>query len=131
MSLKSHRLGVILLALILLLSGVGAWWVKGQHQEQRIAEIYLSDQKIRTIDLDQVQEPYRFRVDAGEGAYNVIQVSAGAIAVAEANCKDQICVHQGAISDGIEPIVCLPHRLLIKINSAPTEDAPGYDAVTK
>ena len=29
--------------------------------------------------------------------------------------RDQICVHQGYISDGSQPIVCLPNRLIIQI----------------
>ena len=52
-----------------------------------------------------------------ESGYNKIIISNGEIFVSEADCPDKVCVKTGAISDGGVPIICLPHRLEIRIIS--------------
>jgi len=37
------------------------------------------------------------------------------VRVAQADCPDQVCVHQGWIADGRVPIVCLPNQLIVQI----------------
>lgn len=52
-----------------------------------------------------------------EGILNIIEVSNGQIKMIEANCPDQVCVQSRPISKNGEMIVCLPHRLYVKIVS--------------
>lgn len=60
--------------------------------------------------------------------YNVIRISPDGVKVTEANCNDLTCVHtKQATKDG-ESIICLPHRLIIVMESSEAED--GLDAVT-
>ncbi len=79
------------------------------------AQIILDGEVIREVDLSRVREPYTFTVNDGAGGTNVVQVEPGRICVCEANCPDKICISQGWLSDQNVPIVCLPHRLIIKI----------------
>ena len=46
-------------------------------------------------------------------------------AVAEANCGDHTCIRTGQISREGEAIVCLPHRLVVRIEGG---DEPLFDA---
>ena len=146
MAPKNTKKWALVILVILALSGGAALWVSQQHSGGHIAKIYLNEKVIRTIDLDAVKKPYTFRVDCGDGAYNDIRVSHGVIRIVKAHCPDQVCVHQGAIKDGVAPIVCLPHRLLIKIDGetvakhdhgdhdhdhSGTDDHSDLDAVTK
>ncbi|MDO4343865.1 MAG: NusG domain II-containing protein [Eubacteriales bacterium] len=55
---------------------------------------------------------------------NRIEVAEGTVCVTEADCPDQICVHQGRISRRGEVIACLPHELIITID---TDDDSGAD----
>ena len=64
------------------------------------------------------------RLGSGEG-YNVLQISGGAAAVVEANCGDHTCIRTGQISREGEAIVCLPHRLVVRIEGG---DEPLFDA---
>ncbi|WP_390405141.1 NusG domain II-containing protein [Lacticaseibacillus jixiensis] len=48
---------------------------------------------------------------------NTIVTTGNKIAITEANCKDQICVRKGQIAKPGQTIVCLPHKLLVQINS--------------
>ena len=51
------------------------------------------------------------------GGYNVIKVSGGAISVSDADCPDKISVKTAPVSDGIQPIVCMPHKLVIRVEA--------------
>lgn len=79
-----------------------------------IAEIYVDGELFRTAALSQDCE---FMISTEHGT-NTIKVENSAIAVVSADCPDKVCVNTGAISNGIVPIICLPHRLEIRVISA-------------
>lgn len=63
------------------------------------------------------------RITVGDGAsYNVLDISHGEAAVVEANCGDHTCVRTGAVSRQGETIVCLPHRLTVRIEGGAAAD---------
>ena len=76
------------------------------------AEIYRDGERCAVIDLrDPARQEFQF-----DGAIPVTIISEnGAIWFESSDCPDQICVHQGWISDGSEPIVCLPNQVIIQI----------------
>lgn len=111
--MKSTRFWVILIAVLLVASAAAAVWLAGRSAGT-VANIYLDGECIRSIDLSQVAEAYTFTVDGSAGT-NTVRVEPGRICVSHADCPDQVCVHQGWISTGVTPIVCLPNRLVIQI----------------
>ena len=80
-----------------------------------IARIKLDGKVIEEIDLSALTEPKTIVVEGKDGLTNTIIAEKGSIRVEKADCPDQICVRQGAISDGTVPIVCLPNKLIIEI----------------
>ena len=105
-----------LAALILVCAGSVAGLVLARGRtDHPVAVITLDGEVLDEIDLTQVQEPYSFTVTGKDGLTNTVLVEPGRIRVEKADCPDQICVHQGYISDGSQPIVCLPNRLIIQI----------------
>lgn len=62
-----------------------------------------------------------------ENGYNVITVSEHGVWMEEADCPDQICVRQGEISRSMESIICLPHKLTVRLV---VEGDEGLDAMT-
>ena len=80
-------------------------------QENAAAEVYLNGVLIRKELLSQDNE---FTVESENGV-NVVKIENGAVRVAFADCPDKVCVERGAVSGGAVPIVCLPHRLEIRI----------------
>ena len=48
-------------------------------------------------------------------SYNVIEIAEGGVRMKEADCPDQICVSRGLIRKSGQSIVCLPHRLVIRL----------------
>ena len=82
--------------------------------------IYSDGKLIKAIDLRNAGEQ-TFTVKSEDGGYNVITVKDGSISVTDADCPDRICVMTAPISNGIQPIVCMPHKLVIRIETNRTE----------
>lgn len=116
---------LISIAAVLLLGGVlGSWYVLGHKQPEKIARIYQQDKLLYEIDLSQVTQAYTITIDGENGAENVVLVEQGQISMKSASCPDHLCVKQGAISNGILPIICLPNHIRISIVSQGEE---SYD----
>ena len=114
--MRSTKFWVILIAVLLAVSLLGTVLVLGGQTDSVTANVYQDGQRIRTIDLSRVKEPYSFTVDGPAGT-NTVLVEPGRICVSHADCPDQVCVMQGWISNSVIPIVCLPNRLVIQIEA--------------
>ncbi len=89
----------------------------------RVAQLIRDGEVIEEIDLSRVASEYSFTVTSEDGGYNIVTVRPGAIRVTEADCPDKICVEMGWLSDQAAPIVCLPHRLMIRLKGSADTDA--------
>ncbi|MDE7362681.1 MAG: NusG domain II-containing protein [Oscillospiraceae bacterium] len=93
-------------------AGITVWLIMvNLPRVNPVAEIYLDGELLKTVPLS---EECEFTVECAEG-YNVVTVRGGAVSVTEADCPDKVCVRTGAVSGGAVPIVCLPHRLEIRV----------------
>ena len=124
MNRQTKILTGVLLAAVLLSAGALVWR-SGTPQPARMAKISQAGEVVREIDLTQVEEPYSFVLEGEGGALNTVQVEPGRICIGEASCPDQICVHQGWIDDGSEPIVCLPNQVIIQITGGGSQVDAG------
>lgn len=79
-----------------------------------VAVIRVDGEVYERIDLDAVVTPYDLEIDTEYG-YNKIHVAHGEISVADSDCRDHICIEEGAISSDGLPIICMPHHLTIEI----------------
>lgn len=95
-------------------------------QTAQTAQIMQNGEVIRTVDLQNVKEPYEFEIIAENGGTNTIRVENGKIGMIQASCPDKICVKQGFITNGVLPIVCLPNKLSVVI----TDENNDLDAMT-
>ena len=86
-----------------------------------VVEIQIDGKVVETLDL---QKERAFKINGGT---NTVQIENGKVKMAAANCPDQICVHQKAISRNGESIICLPNKIVLKIVDG--EEAE-LDAVT-
>jgi len=99
----------------LIIASIGALaWMGHLTREHTMAYIYQDTVLMETIDLLETVAPYELSYRCDRGG-NTVLVEHGRISVKSADCPDKLCVKQGPISDGALPIVCLPHRLVIKI----------------
>ena len=106
---------VVLLAVVLL--GLLGFFALSHLGGGTIAVITVDGQEYKRIDLSQVTESYDIEIDTKYG-HNTVHVAPGRIAVTQADCPDGICVAQGAIDRGGVPIICMPHRQVVKIEGS-------------
>ena len=119
------RTWIIMIVLFTLIALAASAWVLMSRKNSGIAEVILDGTVVREIDLKAVKEPYSFEVSSDKGS-NVIRVEPGRICVTDADCKDHTCVKMGWLQDQATPIVCLPHKLVIRLR-----DTQGADAVAQ
>lgn len=81
-----------------------------------MAVIRQDGKTVKKIDLNTVTGTREFDIEY-EGGHNTVEVQRGKIRIKEADCPDKVCVNTGYISTSAVPIVCLPHKLTITIDS--------------
>lgn len=91
-----------------------------QPSKAQTVEIISGEKVLYTIDLS-AAENRTIKIECGEG-YNLIEILDGEIYVKEADCPDKTCVKMGKLDSGA-PIVCLPHRLVIRFTEGGDVDA--------
>ena len=112
--MKSTKFWLSLIAALLAVAAACAVLIPLLIPKGNMAEITVEGTVVRTIDLSQVTQEETFVVDGPNGT-NTVEVAPGQIRVLAADCPDQVCVRQGAISGGYVPIACVPHGLVIDI----------------
>lgn len=124
------RWDIIIICLLVLVSflplGVFSY-VQAEHSAgsgARVAVISVDSKKVRQVMLSGDIKTERFDVRGNDGDINTLEVKDGRIRIKSANCPDQICVRTGFISKPGETIVCLPHRLVVEIQSEDRSPEP-------
>ena len=122
---RAMILSLIIVAIII--SSIICIIIRNQNrQPATVALVYQNSKLIKTISLDDVEEPYTIRIENGDG-YNILRVEKGRIRVEEASCPDKLCVNMGFRDNSLLPITCLPNHLVIKIQK--DEDHKTLDDV--
>lgn len=71
-------------------------------------------------------EERRVRLEyEGREGFNELVIEEGKASVVSADCPDELCVKQKAISRTGESIVCLPHKLVITITGGEEAEYDG------
>ncbi len=122
---------IIIISAIFLLCATALFFITFGRSTGSIANVYLDGESIYSIDLATVTAPFEKRIEASAGEYNTICFEPGRVCISDSSCKDRICVHTGYISSSSYPIVCLPHRLVIKIEKYAYESSLEFDSVTQ
>jgi hypothetical protein len=118
---KGDKITAIVIACIIVISSIGVFAymniVKGSHH---VAEIKQDGKVIRTIDLDKIDTAEEIKITYKDG-YNIIRIEKGRIRIVDADCPDKLCVKTGWITESGQNIICLPHKLIIKIQGGSKE----------
>ena len=127
--MKKTSFWIILMAALALLSGAAALWLQFHGVGATIANVYMEGECVRSIDLTSLTETLTFTVE-GPAGENVIEAEHGRIRVSHADCPDQVCVNMGWLSeDSAMPIVCLPNKLVIRLENTAVTTGQQIDGV--
>lgn len=117
----SNAFWIILFLVLAIISTIIIFIMQSAKTVGKTAEIYSNNKLIKTVSLNKDDE---FTIKNGDN-YNIIRVRNGKISVCESDCENQICVKQGEIDNSLLPIVCVPNRLVIRVDSSKQD---GIDA---
>ena len=70
-----------------------------------------------------------YEIAQADGSVNVLEVSGGAVRMIEANCRDGLCIRQGAMRNAAKTIVCLPHSLVVRLEGSGAQADDGLDVI--
>lgn len=111
--MKNLKLWIALCVAILCIGVFGSFWVMNKPNGT-IVEVVQDGAVLYTLDLSKYHEPKTIEIAAEEG-HNTILIENGRICISHADCPDHVCVQSGWLSSSL-PIVCLPHRLVIRFS---------------
>lgn len=84
-------------------------------------EVCVDGEVIKTYPLSKDSDYYmEDKLSIG----NTLVIDGGFVYIKDANCNDELCVKQGRIKRANESIICLPHKLVVRITSG---DDSGSD----
>ena len=121
------RTWILIFASLVLICGAVTAVLFLRRPSGSVANVYRDGACIYSVDLSTVEEPYEVTFSDERGS-NTVRVERGRISVVDADCPDHVCEKTGWVSESGIPIVCLPHRLVIRIEK---RGSGGVDAVAK
>lgn len=116
---------IILISVILLLAFL-LWLIPiiSVQDAPAVVKVIQDGQEIGAYSLS---EDRTVSVSYGDDNYNLLFISNGEASISDADCPDGLCIRARSISHNGESIICLPHKLVIQIESKEESD---LDAVT-
>ena len=112
---KKTRIWIIALTAVCIVCAL-VFALFGALDNGTTAVVRVDGEELYRIDLAAVRESYDINIDTQYG-HNTVHVEPGRISVSEADCPDQLCMHQKAISKDKESIICLPNRVVVTVES--------------
>lgn len=121
MMTKTDRIlfwGTLLLAACLLFVSNGFFLAEGET-----IVVELEGREYARYDKDALKESQTFTVKTKKG-YNQIEVSKQGASIIDADCGDKQCL--GEISKSGEFLICLPHKLIVRMEGKREADGVAY-----
>ncbi|MCI8771188.1 MAG: NusG domain II-containing protein [Lachnospiraceae bacterium] len=102
--------GIVLAALL----AAGIYWLF-IYKEGTTVQVSINGKVTASFPLD---TDTTYTIKTADGGINVLEIKNGAARIAEANCPDELCVHQKKISHQGENLICLPHKVMVDITNS-------------
>ena len=123
---RSNRFWLVILGVLLLAAVIGLIFVHSQRETGAEVQVLQGGKVTDTLSLG---ENVTRRYESGNGGYNIVEVREGKVSVTEASCPDKVCVNHGPTDQTADPIVCLPHTLVVQV-LAPAGGTEALDGVS-
>ena len=122
--MRKHKFDIIIVVSLIFVAAVSWIIINNVYQSKGSYIEIIVNEKVRdTLPLDKDTE-YRI---TEKDFLNVIKIKDGKVYMEEADCPDKLCVKQGKISKNGQAVICLPHKVVVRVIS---EDDSGVDAHT-
>jgi len=110
---KNKKIMIIIIIIIIILIFCVIYTVRSFRKPSGKHVLIIQDnQIIYNLDLE-TAEDQEIRINY-QNHYNMIKIQNHEICISEADCPDQTCIRTGVLKSETLPIVCLPHKLIIR-----------------
>lgn len=113
--LNRYKNDIIVISIIVVIAVVILVFISLYKKQGSTVVVTIDDELYKVYDLD---EDITAILDTG----NTLVIQDNEAYVSESTCKDKVCIHHGRISAVGETIICLPHKLVIEIKGAGTDE---------
>lgn len=108
---------VIIIVALIIISFIpeGVMFITNNNKHDSLyVEVYSQGKLFKRLPLEKDSEEVTFTVE-NEFGENIVEIIDGQVKVVEADCYDEICVKAHAISKAGESIICLPHKIVVRV----------------
>ena len=103
-----------LLCALIIIGIFASFFFGGAGDSGKYAEVTVGSEYYGTYDLSKDREVL---IDSHDQK-NLLRIEDGEIFMVEADCPNQDCIAQGAVSHAKQNIVCLPNKVFVSISGA-------------
>ena len=112
--LKSRNKEIIAVLILVLIAVVSFVCIRFfVEDEGKYVKVYVNEKLTKTFDLTKDRE-YFIETKFG---YNLLIIKNERARILDADCPNKICVNKGYISKNGESIICLPHHVVVTVES--------------
>ena len=104
---------ILIISLVVVLVGSILAVLLTRKKNNLVAKIYVKDELVQTIDLAKTDNT-EFVIHGAKGDLTV-SIKDHSIAVIDADCPHQDCVHMGYVKESNRPIICAYNQVYIII----------------
>jgi hypothetical protein len=112
------RTDLILIGIILVLAAAGLFYINANKTNGDKVVIKVQGEVYKELPLN---KDTTLEIQ-GLGGTNILVIKDGYADMTDADCPDKLCVQQSRISKDGESIICLPHQVVVEIESSETND---------
>lgn len=130
---KKIRNDIILIIILCITTGVACFFLYFKNDD-------IKNMQLQILVDGKLIEEYSYSADEGFDKEivldigNTVVIENGQVYMKEADCPDGLCISQGKISKAGQSIICLPHKLVVRLvvssgNNSPDDD--GLDVMPR
>ncbi len=109
-------------AAVFIAAAIAAICINRQTADADTVQIYVNGELRAEFPADADETYIIYDEDTGE-AMNTVRISDGEVWMESATCPDKLCVNQGKIHNSAAPIICLPHKVEVRMTTGTDVDA--------
>ena len=123
---KLRKNDILLIGILLVISGLLFFFAYIAKDPGGSVTISIDGLEIMELPLkDDIRIELSSEHGLEEGHRNTLHIKEGKAYITDANCPDKVCENKGSVCYVGETLVCLPHKLVIKVTEGIASDMDG------
>ena len=111
-NMKKRKTDIIIITIIILVAIISYFFISAFFKDEGTkVQVFQNNKLVKEFPINK-DKTYEIK---DKDKINIVTVRSGKVFMKDANCPDKLCVKQGSISSNGESIICLPHKVIVKV----------------